>query len=141
MVTYFPGGVYRAGQEQERSTQRAQSTLRKPRATTDRAHLTFIGISVGLERQAPREDDLWLARVGAANLADAEILFAATLQFGLEAGVMCQRHHEDHSHAHVERAEKLLALEFAQSREVGKNRGNGRRTELDFRLHPAGQHA
>ena len=62
----------------------------------DRANRAKVGrqpdrLKPVLLRQIPGEHHLRLARVGAANLADAVVFFAAALQLGFEAGVMFER--------------------------------------------------
>ena len=94
-----------------------------------------------LKRQFAGEHDLRLARIGAADLADAIKFLAAALQFGFHGAMIFERQHENHSHAHVERAQQFVALEFAEPGEVGKNRRHGPRAQLDFRLHAARQDA
>src|SRR5580700_1209053 len=95
----------------------------------------FGGLSSWLERQVTAEHDLRLAWIAAANLPDAIILFAAAFQFGFDGAMILQRDDKDHAHAHVEGAEQIVALEFAETGEVGKNRRHGPRAELDFGLH------
>ena len=73
-------------------------------------------------RQRSAKYHLRFARIGAANLADSEILFAATFQFRFEARVMLERYDEDHAHAHVERTQEFVTLELAERGELGKNR-------------------
>ena len=94
--------------------------------------------SVLLNRQSSGEHDLRFARIAAANLPDAIVLFAAALQFGFYGAMIFERHDKDHAHAHVERAEQIVALEFAERGEVGKNGRHGPRAQFDFRRAPRG---
>lgn len=54
------------------------------------------------------------ARITALDTADAEELFAATLEVGFDGFDVGRGHDEDHADAHIERLQQFIGLDFPQ---------------------------
>src|SRR5580704_18264610 len=77
-----------------------------------------------------------LAAIRAFDASDQIELLAASPQFRFHARNMFRWNYQDHPKPQIKSLQQLVAVDFAQAREVAKNRKHGPLVELNDCLNP-----